>query len=154
MKYEIENPVKIEGKLLTTVISNGSKERVTVSKATLKQIKKKQPELHKLVSPYFEEKKNNPTKKKDTKKDEKPIVSIEDLQQAIDNIKNASMTLEKDGKSWKVRASRNLYYLHYSKKFRFLIGWNSIKQSSMHIENKKQFDTIVEEIKEYASKVK
>jgi hypothetical protein len=115
-------------------------------------MKKKQPELHKLVSPYFDEKKkSNPVK---SKKQKKPTVTIQMLQDAIKDIKNASITLEKDKKSWKVRASRNLYYLHDSKVKNCVIGWNELKKASMHIENQKQFDTIIEEIKDYASKVK
>lgn len=72
------------------------------------------------------------------------------LQEKINDIKNASMTLEKDGKNYKIRAKRNLYYLHNSPKFGFIIGWNELKKTSMHIENQKQLDSIIEEIKTYA----
>ena len=155
MKYEIENPVKIEGKLLATVISNGSKERVKVSKNTLKSIKKKQPDLHKLLTPYFEEKNDSSVKPKSkkTKKEKKviePMVTISMLQDAIKNIKNASITLEKDGKNWKVRANRNLFYLHDSKKFNHIIGWDEKNKKHIHIENEQQLNEIIEIVKDSA----
>ena len=147
---EIEKPVMKKGVLEVTVVSNGSSSRMKISEKTLDKIKKSKPDLYKLTQPYFEKKKSPVAKKTE----DSPIVSIEQLQEAIKGIKNASMKLEKDGKSYKVRAKRNLYYLHYSKKFRHIIGWNELKKSSMHIENEKQLNDIIEEIKSFAKQVK
>jgi hypothetical protein len=86
------------------------------------------------------------------KKGKKPIVTIDMLTEEIKNIKNASITLDKDGKFHKIRASRNLYYLYDSKRFGFVIGWNELKKTSMHIENKEDLNDIITEITEYAKK--
>jgi hypothetical protein len=85
------------------------------------------------------------------KKTVTPIVTIDMLKSEIKKIKGASITAEKTG-SFKVKTTRNMYYLKDSKKFGFLVGWDEIRKKSLHIENQSQLDTIVAEIREYTKK--
>ena len=84
-------------------------------------------------------------------KEKKRISSIEMLKKVLKDINGIEIVKEKSG-SYKIKGEKNLYYLRDGVRKPFLLGWDDLNKKNINIASKKQFNDVVEAIKNNAVK--